>query len=376
AALAEAGWLCGTVTAGQAYGGDLEAVSVHSGLLAARLVLGADLVVAAQGPGNAGTGTRWGFSGVSVGETLNAAAVLGGRPVAALRVSGADERPRHYGLSHHSTTAIGRAAPAPVDVAVRQLQRALCARVHQQVRGLPARHRVVQLATDWLLPLLAETPVRLSTMGRGLAEDPAPFLAAAAAGVHAAGLVPGHQGGQPACGRLGAYAVDPLDGHHGQYVPVRQVQLHPVAFTEPHVHDLGPFQFVAPHHIAHHQPLCTGHRLHGGLPVEEQADEHRQQPADPLVGVRRPGQALGQRHEQHPASGDPDHQHDADDAGGPGPEPGIQVRIGPGAGSAGGTHTDYRRLAWIVVTMMARAPLAYSWSMIGLVRCRGTIART
>src|SRR5699024_5133121 len=54
AALADAGWLCGTVTAGQAYGGDLEAVSVHSGLLAARLVLGADLVVAAQRPGNAG----------------------------------------------------------------------------------------------------------------------------------------------------------------------------------------------------------------------------------------------------------------------------------------------------------------------------------
>jgi len=198
AALAEAGWLCGTVTAGQAYGGDLEAVSVHSGLLAARLVLGADLLVAAQGPGNAGTGTRWGFSGVSVGETLNAAAVLGGRPVAALRVSGADERPRHYGLSHHSTTAIGRVALAPVDVAVPELQGALGARVGQQVQDLPARHRVVQVATDWLLPLLAETPVRLSTMGRGLAEDPAPFLAAGAAGVHAAGLVPGHQGGQPA----------------------------------------------------------------------------------------------------------------------------------------------------------------------------------
>ena len=36
---------------------------MHAGLLAARLVTGADVAVVAQGPGNLGTGTRWGFSG-------------------------------------------------------------------------------------------------------------------------------------------------------------------------------------------------------------------------------------------------------------------------------------------------------------------------
>ncbi|MBX6723303.1 MAG: DUF3866 family protein, partial [Dactylosporangium sp.] len=46
--------LVGTVTVGQAFGGDLEAVTVHSGLLAARHVLGADVAVVAQGPGNLG----------------------------------------------------------------------------------------------------------------------------------------------------------------------------------------------------------------------------------------------------------------------------------------------------------------------------------
>src|SRR5215831_16033056 len=35
AALREAGWLAGTVTVGQAFGGDLEAVTLHTGLLAA-----------------------------------------------------------------------------------------------------------------------------------------------------------------------------------------------------------------------------------------------------------------------------------------------------------------------------------------------------
>jgi hypothetical protein len=80
AGLRDAGWLAGTVTVGQAFGGDLETVTVHTGLLAARHVLGAQVAVVAQGPGNLGTGTRWGFSGVACGEAVNAAAVLGGRP--------------------------------------------------------------------------------------------------------------------------------------------------------------------------------------------------------------------------------------------------------------------------------------------------------
>src|SRR5207245_680387 len=81
-----------TVTTGQSFGGDLETVTVHTGLLAARHVLGADIAVVAQGPGNLGTGTRWGFSGVAAGEAVNAAAALGGRPVASLRISDADPR--------------------------------------------------------------------------------------------------------------------------------------------------------------------------------------------------------------------------------------------------------------------------------------------
>ncbi|GMA84776.1 hypothetical protein GCM10025868_00260 [Angustibacter aerolatus] len=118
ATLREAGWLRGCVTVGQAFGGDVEAVTVHSGLLAARTVLDAEVVVVAQGPGNLGTGTRWGFSGVAAGEAVNAAGVLGGRPVASLRVSQADARERHLGVSHHSLTAYGRVALLPADVPV------------------------------------------------------------------------------------------------------------------------------------------------------------------------------------------------------------------------------------------------------------------
>jgi len=194
--LRAAGWIESCLTAGQAFGGDLEAVTVHTALLAARLVVGADLVVVTQGPGNLGTGTRWGFSGVAAGEAVNAVGVLGGHPIAALRVSGADLRERHLGISHHSMTAYGRVALVPADVVVPGFEPgsldALGARVHQQslTLGDPiGRHRLVRIdAGSDLLAALAASPVRLSTMGRGLDQDPAAFLAAAVAGVHAAQL--------------------------------------------------------------------------------------------------------------------------------------------------------------------------------------------
>src|SRR5262249_57442186 len=52
AGLRAAGWLAATVTTGQSFGGDLEAVTVHTGLLAARHVAGADVAVVTQGPGH------------------------------------------------------------------------------------------------------------------------------------------------------------------------------------------------------------------------------------------------------------------------------------------------------------------------------------
>ncbi|HUX71083.1 MAG TPA: DUF3866 family protein [Cellulomonadaceae bacterium] len=198
ATLREAGWLASCVTVGQAFGGDLEAVTVHMGLLAAHLVVEADLVIVAQGPGNLGTGTRWGFSGVSAGEALNAASVLRGRPIASLRVSGVDARARHRGVSHHSLTAFGRVALAPADVVVPEFPAGsslapLGETITAQSAALGAphgRHRLVRVGAGAdLLAALARTPMPLSTMGRSLDVDPAAFLAAAAAGVHAEALV-------------------------------------------------------------------------------------------------------------------------------------------------------------------------------------------
>ena len=183
--------LAGVVTVGQAFGGDLEAVTLHTGLLAARHVLRADVAVVSQGPGNLGTGTPWGFSGVAAGEACNAVTVLGGEAIGALRISDVDERPRHRGVSHHSLTAFGRAALAGVTlVAPRGLSSELGGQVGEDLAGQPERNKVVWMDTDGLDAALGLSPVPLSTMGRGLPEERPYFLAAAAAGRYAALRVP------------------------------------------------------------------------------------------------------------------------------------------------------------------------------------------
>ncbi|MGI8532105.1 MAG: DUF3866 family protein, partial [Geodermatophilaceae bacterium] len=175
--------LTGTITSGQAYGGNLEAVTIHSGLLMARHVLDADLAIVTQGPGNLGTGTPWGFSGVQAGDAANAASTLGARVVGALRISAADPRERHRGVSHHSTTAFGRVALGGLTLVVPDgLDAELAANVRADLAGQPERNQVVTIPVDGLAAALRKFPVPLSTMGRGLAQDQPYFLAAAAAG--------------------------------------------------------------------------------------------------------------------------------------------------------------------------------------------------
>jgi len=65
----------------------------------------------------------------------------------------------------------------------------LASRVAADVAPLAMRHRLVTVPVDGLESALRESPVPLSTMGRGLDSDLAYFLAAAAAGRHAADLL-------------------------------------------------------------------------------------------------------------------------------------------------------------------------------------------
>jgi Protein of unknown function (DUF3866) len=192
AALTGRGLLDATVTCGQAFGGDFEAVSVFSALAVARHVAGADAVVVAMGPGVAGTGTRLGFSAIEVGPVLDAVAAVGGRPIACLRASFADPRPRHQGLSHHSATALGLACRSRVTIPlplVGGLEEETL-RADMAAAGLEARHDVVAVKPPDILGLFAQHGLAVTSMGRPAAADPVLFACAAAAGALAAELIP------------------------------------------------------------------------------------------------------------------------------------------------------------------------------------------
>ena len=93
-------------------------------------------------------------------------------------------------MSHHSLTAYGRVALAPADLVVPTACRAaLAAAVAAALAPLATRHRLVTWRADGLDEALRALPVKLSTMGRGSGRRPRRyFLAAAAAGRHAAAL--------------------------------------------------------------------------------------------------------------------------------------------------------------------------------------------
>jgi hypothetical protein len=184
--LVESGLLDGFVTVGQAMGGDLEAVTLWTGLLAAVVVLGAEVAVVADGPGNLGTATTWGVSALANGHALDAAETLGGRPVAALRVSFADPRERHRVVSHHSLTILGQVCHVVANVAVPVLdddaQRDAVWDVLRE-RKLEEKHQLVEVDGRPALEELERLGVAVTSMGRSPADDPAFFLAAGAAGV-------------------------------------------------------------------------------------------------------------------------------------------------------------------------------------------------
>jgi hypothetical protein len=178
--LVKAGQVAGTITVGNAFGGDLEAVSVPSALTLARHVLGADAVIVGMGPGVTGTDSKFGTTAVEVSSVLDHTEALGGRAIMALRVSSGDPRPRHLGVSHHSITAL-ELCRSGVEVAVADPDL-------DGMADIPERHAVVVVDVPDLAALVASSGLGITTMGRGPADDAAFFAAAGAAGARAAEL--------------------------------------------------------------------------------------------------------------------------------------------------------------------------------------------
>jgi hypothetical protein len=173
-----------TITCGHAFGGDHEAVSVHSALAVAHRIAHADAAVVVMGPGIVGTATRLGFSGIEVGPILDAAVGLHGTPIACLRASFADERARHRGVSHHSVTALMLATRSSVRVPLATVggDEEVRLRKDLDASGIGARHEIVEVAPAGIVDLFAAHDLRVVSMGRPASADPVLFEMAAAAG--------------------------------------------------------------------------------------------------------------------------------------------------------------------------------------------------
>jgi hypothetical protein len=158
-----------TISAGACFGGDIECVGVHTALLAAA-GRGVDVVVCAIGPGIVGTGSRYGHGGMAAWHALVAADELEGRGVLAVRVSEADARDRHTGISHHADAVLYLTEGTAVDV------------VWPAGCPLEAPMHVGAVEVDAEGWQEACADLLLDQMGRGPDDDPWFFAAAFAAG--------------------------------------------------------------------------------------------------------------------------------------------------------------------------------------------------
>ncbi len=176
-----------TITCGQALGGDIETVTLHNALLLASEILDADAIIVSIGPGIVGTDTRFGHGGIAQAEAINAVGALGGRAIAVVRMSFADKRERHFGLSHHFLTALEQLTLLPATICLPTSldddQRQI---IEKQLSNtdIASKHEIVDV--DFFIDKKSQTVLEnITTMSRGYLDDLEFFNAAFCAGVYA-----------------------------------------------------------------------------------------------------------------------------------------------------------------------------------------------
>lgn len=175
--LRERGLLASHMTVGAAYGGEQEAITAAGALGHGARELGWDAVVCGPGPGIVGSDSLLGHGGMQALDSAHNALALKAPTLLVPRMSSADERPRHRGISHHTRTVLAMLL-APVVVALPS--------------GAPvpedlASHEWRQAEAD--LDGYCESGLPAMTMGRSLQEDRLFFAAALAGGAVLAGML-------------------------------------------------------------------------------------------------------------------------------------------------------------------------------------------
>lgn len=171
-----------TITVGNAFGGDYEAVNLYTALITAHSIAGADAAIVAIGPGIIGTGTVYGFSTLEQGHYIDDVNALRGRAIFMPRISFADLRSRHIGISHHSLTALSLTAHTQAEVYMPILPKEQMRIVISQIESsnLFNRHRWRFRDGNCIGAIMERYGLHVTTMGRSYNDDPAFFKAAGA----------------------------------------------------------------------------------------------------------------------------------------------------------------------------------------------------
>ncbi|TET53082.1 MAG: DUF3866 family protein [Actinobacteria bacterium] len=180
-----------TITFGQAFGGDFEAVNIYSALISAKYVAKADLAIVAMGPGVSGTSTLLGNTAVEVGSLINAVNSLDGKPIVIARLSFKDKRFRHQGISHHTVTALKQIALSEALVPLPQMEKKKRNFVEKQIQlgGLDKKHTLNFLNNEVTEKALTDNKLTPTTMGRSVKEEREFFLACGCAAISALDLI-------------------------------------------------------------------------------------------------------------------------------------------------------------------------------------------
>ena len=137
------------------------------------------------GPGIIGSDTAYGHGGMAALDNAHAALSLGLSTLISPRLSSADPRDRHRGLSHHTRTVLDLLL-APVTVAVPSSHPAIATELSKAAAD---RHDLLEAPCD--LAAYATSGLPTTTMGRSLEIDPLFFAAPLTAGRLLTELRPG-----------------------------------------------------------------------------------------------------------------------------------------------------------------------------------------
>lgn len=177
------GLIDSTITIGNAFGGDYECINIYTALITAKEIIKADAVFVGMGPGIAGTGTKYGFTGIEQGPILDAVDKLGGIPIAIPRMSFADKRDRHRGISHHSLTILGDIVNVAVNIPITLYDGENMEVINRQIKEnkLEEKHNVKYLENLNTKKDLDYFGLKVKSMGRNYDQDAEFFEAASTA---------------------------------------------------------------------------------------------------------------------------------------------------------------------------------------------------